>query len=168
MIKTSLFAGLAVAVVAVACVRENHGPKIGVGDAVPAFVCETLSGEEFDSRDFRNKPTVLVFFNIDCKDCREEMPELQRFRDICEGDVARLMLVGRSEGRDRILSYWKDNALTLPVCVGNGRAEYDLFAYTGIPRTFIYDKNGIVRLTYGPEDRPSAVEILSFVESLTQ
>jgi peroxiredoxin len=159
----------AAVLLATACVREeNDGPKIGVGDPVPAFKCETIDGDEFDSRDFRGKPTVLIFFNTDCRDCKDELPEIQHFREACEGDVARLMLVGRDETRERILSYWKEKALTLPACAGNGRVEYNLFAHSGIPRIFIYDKDGVVQLTYGPEDRPAANEILSFIETLTK
>jgi len=169
MCKKTLFALFAAAAIAGACTHEeNDGPKIGVGDEVPAFECETVDGDVFDSRDFRGRPTVLIFFNTGCGDCLEELPELQRFRESCEGDVARLMLVGRDETKDRVLSFWKEKAYTMPVCAGNGRAEYNLFAYTGIPRVFIYDKDGVVRLTFGPEDRPTANELLSFIESLVR
>lgn len=146
--------------------REPQGPKVFVGDAVPAFEAETLSGDIFDSRDFRGKPTVLVFFSTGCVDCREELPTLQAFHEACGDDVVRLMLVGRGETASGIRAYWKENALTLPACAGNGRNEYNLFAYSGIPRTFIYDKGGVIRLTYGPEDRPSVNALLSFVESI--
>lgn len=158
---------LAALLCAAACnPREPQGPKIGVGDPVPAFETETLSGDIFDSREFRGKPTVLVFFNTDCIDCREELPTLQAFHEACGDDIARLMLVGRDETSARVSAYWKDHALTLSVCAGNARQEYDLFAYSGIPRIFIYDKDGVIRLTYGPEDRPSVNALLSFVESI--
>ena len=165
--KKSIIAFIAAMTVVAACTtHEPQGPKVGVGDAVPAFEAETLSGDIFDSRDFRGKPTVLVFFSTECGDCREEFPALQAFHEACGDDIVRLMLVGRDETASGIQSYWKENALTLPACAGKGRNEYALFAYTGIPRIFIYDKDGVIRLTYGPEDRPSANAILSFVESI--
>lgn len=165
--KQSFIAILAALTVVVACnTREPQGPKVGVGDAVPAFEAETLSGEIFDSQEFRGKPTVLVFFSTGCVDCREELPALQAFHEACGDDVARLMLVGRDETASGIRAYWKENALTLPACAGNGRNEYNLFAYSGIPRIFIYDKDGVIRLTYGPEDRPGINALLSFVESI--
>lgn len=145
---------------------EPKWAKITVGDKVPAFECETISGDVFDSRDTKGKPTVLVFFNTFCDDCREELPDLQVFREACEEDVARLMLVGRDETKEAIEHYWKLNAFTMPACAGNGRREYELFADSGIPRMFVYDKDGIVRLTYGPDDRPNPFALLSFIESL--
>lgn len=142
------------------------GRVIEVGDVVPAFRCETLDGGEFDSRETGGIPTVLVFFNTYCTDCEEELPELQRFHEMNMDYSARLMLVGRDEEPGRISKYWGSHGLSLPVCAGNSRKEYSLFANSGIPRIYIYDKDGVVRRTYGPDDRPAAEAIYEFTESL--
>lgn len=136
--KTAMTAVFA-ALLFVSCVSDDtpddpaDGSLVKVGDAVPAFTVTLDDGTTFTSPDdLLGHTTVLVFFNTTCPDCQRELPLLQARHDAGE----RIVCISRAESAANIAAYWTAHALTLPYAAVPDRSIYNLFAQSGIPRTY--------------------------------
>ena len=136
--KTAMTAVFA-ALLFVSCVSDDtpddpaDGSLVKVGDAVPAFTVTLDDGTTFTSPDdLPGHTTVLVFFNTTCPDCQRKLPLLQARHDAGE----RIVCISRAESAANIAAYWTAHAPTLPYAAVPDRSIYNLFAQSGIPRTY--------------------------------
>lgn len=130
-----------------ACVFDKEEPEFSLktGEALPSFRVTLIDGEEFDTADLPQsgiKNLLIVFFNTDCPDCRNELPKIQDFynqimSDETLRDSTRLICIAREENAPQIREYWSAHGLTLPVAPQSDRKVYNLFATTGIPRLYL-------------------------------
>jgi peroxiredoxin len=85
---------------------------------------------------------VLVnFWATWCPPCRKEMPDMealyQRFKD--QG----LVILGISdEDASKVSAYIAAHKVEYPILLDAGRTVNTLFQIEGIPKSFIYDRNG--------------------------
>ena len=141
----ALFLVLAMAVTA--CVTDRDEPEwsLAPGDRVPEFSVTLDDGSVFDSR--RDCPSVIVFFNTACPDCRRELPRLQHYYDSI-AEVASpapvLVCIAREEDGESIARYWADNGLTMPYSAQDDRRIYSMFASSGIPRVYTVGSDGLI------------------------
>jgi len=117
------------------------------GDALPDFRVTTTGGWEVSPAALRGRPTVLVFFNTTCADCRRELPVVQEVYEETGGGAA-FVCIGREEEAATVEKFWADNGLTLPCAPQAGREVYALFARRTIPRLYVADARGIVRSVF--------------------
>lgn len=111
-----------------------------IGDAMPCFEVTTLEGELVSPATLVGEETVIVFFNTSCPDCQRELPEIQREADA--NPAVSYICIAREETAETIIPFWKENHLTMAVAPQPDRKVYSLFARTGIPRQFHFDKSG--------------------------
>lgn len=137
-----LFAALACMIVS-GCVKDNEDPgwTLGKGDRLPDFSVLMNDGSRVSSGSLRGTPSVIVFFNTECADCRRELPVIQKEYDqsLTAGNGVRYVCISREEGTESVMQYWEDNGLTMPFSAQMGREVYDLFASSGIPRIYRVD-----------------------------
>ena len=85
---------------------------------------------------------VLVnFWATWCPPCRKEMPDLntlyQRFKD--QGFV---ILAISDEEADKVKPFIAERSISYPILLDPGRKVNDLFQVEGIPKSFVYDREG--------------------------
>ena len=73
--------------------------------------------------------------------------------------------ISREEGPARVAAYWHDEGLALPYSAQTHRAVYNLFARGGVPRIYIADREGTVRLVYG-EQGATAEKLRADIDAL--
>lgn len=148
---------LIILVLLTSCVYDNSPESnngIVAGDTLPAFEVTLNNGLKLSDGDFSAAKGVIIFFNTDCKDCRRELPELQKAYEKTN-EESLWIAIARAESDESIAKFWKDNDITIPYSPQPDRKVYDLFSSSGIPRLYITD--GItVRLSYGPDNIPSS------------
>jgi peroxiredoxin len=105
------------------------------------FTLAELGGKTWTLKEQRGKVVVLNFWATWCPPCRKEMPDLealyQQFKE--QGLV---ILAISDEDADKVKPFIAEQKVTYPILLDPGRKVNDLFQIEGIPKTFVYDRNG--------------------------
>ena len=144
---------------------QSKVPPVVIDKAAQPFSAAWIQGEKyipnasqtgFKLEDLKGRPVVLNFWASWCVSCREEAQEFERFWQLHQKDVLVVGIAIQDE-KDAALKfaqyYGKTYALGLDV---DGKAAID-YGVSGVPETFLIDKNGIIR---HKEIGPISVSIL--------
>jgi peroxiredoxin len=105
------------------------------------FTLNELNGKPWTLKEQRGKVVVLNFWATWCPPCRKEMPDLealyQQFKD--QGLV---ILAISDEDAGKVKPFIAERKVTYPILLDPGRKVNELFQIEGIPKTFVYDRNG--------------------------
>ncbi len=134
---------------------DSGGRTVGhrVGDVAPVFTLPALDGKPIALSDYRGRLVILDFWASWCVPCRLSMPSLAAMAEELGEDV---VLVGvsldRSEVDARSYVDTRDytNLIALYGSLSAARAVADDYGVRGIPRTFVIDREGVVRFAGHP------------------
>jgi thiol-disulfide isomerase/thioredoxin len=134
-------------------------PAIGVevGMRAPDFEAETVDGGRLALSDARGSVVLLDFWGAWCAPCRRSLPHLQSLLDAFQDDGLQVILVSTDPRPSDAELYLTANGYDDLVCVwapggkrGNPIVELYEMAGKGIPRTFVLDRQGIIRYVGHP------------------
>jgi len=107
----------------------------------PEFMLTDLTGKTWKFSDLRGKVVLVNFWATWCPPCRKEMPDLdalyQRFA--AKGFV---VLGISDEERSKVEPFIRERKVSFPVLLDPGRKVNDQFIVEGIPKSFVYDRDG--------------------------
>jgi peroxiredoxin len=107
------------------------------------FTLTDLSGKNWTLRDLRGKVVLVNFWATWCPPCRKEMPDLETlYRRF--GPQGLVILGISDEEAAKVKPFISQQKVTYPVLLDPGRKVNELFQIEGIPKTFIYDREGKV------------------------
>ncbi len=145
---------------------------IAVGSKAPEFELPEMvaSGKDLPITwrlsDLKGKVVFINFWASWCKECRIEMPSMQRLYEKMQGRPFQMVTILYREAPEKATAYMKANGFTMPVLLdADNKASYS-YGVTGVPETYILDKEGIVKKRHiglGVWDSPEAV---GFIENL--
>jgi peroxiredoxin len=105
------------------------------------FTLTDLQGKMWSLRELKGKVVLVNFWATWCPPCRKEMPDLNalylRFKD--QGFV---ILAISDEAADKVKPFIAERNISYPVMLDPGRKVNDLFQVEGIPKSFVYDREG--------------------------
>ena len=105
------------------------------------FTLTDLQGKTWSLRELKGKVVLVNFWATWCPPCRKEMPDLntlyQRFKD--QGFV---VLAISDEDADKVKPFIAERNISYPVMLDPGRKVNELFQVEGIPKSFVYDREG--------------------------
>jgi peroxiredoxin len=105
------------------------------------FTLTDLQGKTWSLRELKGKVVLVNFWATWCPPCRKEMPDLntlyQRFKD--QGFV---ILAISDEEVGKVKPFIAERNISYPVMLDPGRKVNDLFQVEGIPKSFVYDREG--------------------------
>ena len=105
------------------------------------FTLTDLQGKTWSLRELKGKVVLVNFWATWCPPCRKEMPDLnalyQRFKD--QGFV---ILAISDEEADKVRPFIAERKISYPVMLDPGRKVNELFQVEGIPKSFVYDREG--------------------------
>jgi peroxiredoxin len=134
---------------------------IKAGAVMPAFTVKTLAGKTVDSNEFKGKVVLLNFWATWCPPCKKEMPFLQKdiFDQFKDKEFV-MLAVSRGEKEAVVKDFIDTYKYTFAIGLDPDSTVYKLFASMFIPRNFVIDKNGIVKLaSVGYEEKEFAAMI---------
>jgi peroxiredoxin len=100
-----------------------------------------LQGKSWTLKDLRGKVVVVNFWATWCPPCRKEMPDLdalyQQFKD-----QGLIILAISDEEVAKVQPFIEQRKISYPILLDPGRKVNDLFEVEGIPKSFVYDRDG--------------------------
>src|SRR5271165_882238 len=105
------------------------------------FTLTDLQGKTWTLSELRGKVVLVNFWATWCPPCRKEMPDLEalynRFKD--QGLV---ILAISDEEAGKVQPFITERKITYPVILDPGRKVNELFQVEGIPKSFVYNRDG--------------------------
>ncbi len=105
------------------------------------FQLNDLQGKAWHLKDLRGKVVLVNFWATWCPPCRKEMPDLdtlfKKFKD--QGFV---VLAISDEESAKVSPFIAERKISYPVLLDPGRKITESFSVEGIPKSFVYDRNG--------------------------
>jgi len=129
-------------------------PRLEKGVPAPNFTLPGLDGKMVSLADYKGKVVLLNIWATWCSPCVEEMPSMEKLYQKLKGENFEILAVSiDSLGLKVVAPFMKKYKLTFPALIdpeGTIRISYKT---TGIPESFIIDKDGIlVKKIIGPLD----------------
>ena len=107
----------------------------------PEFTLTDLSGKKWTFSELRGKVVLVNFWATWCPPCRKEMPDLDALYKRFEAKG--FVVLGISdEDLKKVEPFISERKVSFPVLLDPGRKVNDLFVVEGIPKSFVYDREG--------------------------
>ena len=140
-----------------------------VGTIAGDFETELLDGDKFQLSQHDDKIIVLDFWATWCGPCVEEMPSMEKLHQQLKGEDFEILAVSIDKnGAEAVLPFIKKHKLSFTALVDAKETLRHKYQTTGVPETFIIDRNGIiVEKVIGPRDWATP-DAIGFLQNLIQ
>jgi cytochrome c biogenesis protein CcmG/thiol:disulfide interchange protein DsbE len=174
-VKTIAF--LAFIIIAVAAVillqgkdalfKSPQKSRVAQGLPAPTFILPGLDGKAVDLQAYKGKVVFLNIWATWCPPCREEMPSMERLYQALKGEDFEILVVSiDAAGAEAVAPFMKKYRLSFPALLDPEGTMKNLYGVTGVPESFIINKEGIIeKIVIGPMDW-STPEVVRFFRDL--
>ena len=105
------------------------------------FTLTDLHGNPWHLRELKGKVVLVNFWATWCPPCRKEMPDLQALYDKYK-EQGFVVLSISDEEPAKVQPFITERKITYPVLLDPGRKVNEEFQVEGIPKSFVYDRQG--------------------------
>ena len=139
------------------------------GAPAPNFTLPDLNGKMVSLADYRDQVVLLNIWATWCRPCVEEMPSMEKLHQALTGEKFVILAVSIDEaGVKAVRPFMKKHKLSFPALIDSAGTINSLYQTSGVPESFIIDKDGrIVEEIIGPRDW-AAAGALKYFRSLIQ
>lgn len=103
------------------------------------FTLTDLAGKSWTLKSLRGHVVMVNFWATWCQPCRKEIPDLEALSKQFEG----LVILGISDEEDaKVRPFARQFGMSYPVLLDPGGKVNKLFRIEGIPKTFVFDREG--------------------------
>ncbi|GHO93246.1 hypothetical protein KSF_032940 [Reticulibacter mediterranei] len=148
---------------------QGDGLQVGnhTGDMAPNFTLAQLQGDQKISlSDYRGQTVLLNFWRTDCASCLVEMPDLQKVARDQQAAGKKFVVLGIEEANDLSApQLLQRKGVSYPILVDERLTVGDLYRVSGIPTSFVLDRQGIIRWqTAGPISFETLQDVLHQID----
>ena len=134
-----------------------------VGEPAPNFVAIDLKGKSWTLFDLKGKVVLINFWATWCPPCVQEMPSMQRLRGLLPEDQFVILTILNKDDPAMARVFSEKFGITVPILDDRENLIGPKYGLTGVPETFIVDKEGILqKKMIGPAEWDS-LEIVSYI-----
>jgi thiol-disulfide isomerase/thioredoxin len=152
------------------CSKKESAPvvtEVRENMPVPEITVNSLKNVPLKLSGLKGKVVLLNFWATWCPPCRGEIPSMMKLNSAMAGKPFEMVAVSIDEGGvPEIEAFFKASGYSLPTYTDPGGAAQKAYGITGVPETFIINRNGVlVKKIIGPLAWDSA-ETISYLEGL--
>ena len=120
-------------------------PAIAVGAVAPDFSFPDLEGKTISLSDYKGKLVLLNIWATWCRPCVDEMPSIEKLYNKFKQEDFKILAVSiDTQGKKAVDPFMKFHELTFTALLDPRGTIQRAYRATGIPESFIIDKNGII------------------------
>ena len=141
--------------------------QLKTGQAAPDFSFPGLDGKMVRLSDYRGKVVLVNIWATWCPPCVDEMPSMETLYQKFKGKSFEILAVSVDEaGVTAVAPFMKKHKLTFPALIDSKATIRTTYGITGVPESFIIDKNGIlIKKIIGPIDWAD-IEVIGFFRNI--
>jgi len=134
-----------------------------VGMMAPDFTLADRTGKTWTLSELRGQVVFVNFWATWCPPCKEEMPSMQRLYSTLPKDKFKMLAILSNDEPVRADSFAAQLGITMPILHDQEKKVGPKYGLTGLPETFIVDKQGVLREKFiGPAqwDSPQFIQLM--------
>ena len=121
------------------CSSEKH-KRIAIGDTIPPFTAEDISGKTIALDRYKGNPVILRFFLVDCKFCTADTPAFNAYFEKHQSNGLKIVYINNdAPNLEAVKEFAEKLAIRFPVIAdpeGRLAAQYNIKAQ---PLTLMLD-----------------------------
>lgn len=130
-------------------------------------VTSLADGSPLKLSDLKGKVVLLNFWATWCPPCREEIPSMMKLNGFMTGKPFQMVAVSIDEGgKPAIETFFKQSGFSLPTYLDASGTASKTYGITGVPESFIIDKNGVLAKKIIGGVVWDSPEVVSYLEGL--
>lgn len=148
-------------------VSEKIPQGLKVGDFVPDFIYQDVSGNRTALSDFRGKkPVLLIFWATWCGYCAQELPDLKTFTQEHQ-DKIQVIAVASGESKETVKDYIEKEEINFLMLLDEDRRIWNQYFIRGTPSHFLIGEDGkIISLRPGLALKENLETMLTMLKEL--
>jgi peroxiredoxin len=134
-----------------------------VGITAPDFTLLDRKGNTWTLSELKGQVVFVNFWATWCPPCKEEMPSMQNLYSMLPQDKFKMLAILQNDKPESADSFAENLGITLPILYDTSNSVGPKYGLTGLPETFIIDKDGRLREKFiGPAqwDSPKFVQLI--------
>ncbi len=135
------------------------GASIAPGSTPPGDEISLLSGSRTSFKSLEGKVVLVNFWASWCDSCVEEMPSLEKLQREFGKDLV-VLAVGVDDTPENLNSFALDHSLSMALGLDRDGQLKRMFRVTGLPESFILNKQGRFVMFNDPADNFPVVRII--------
>ena len=142
---------------------------VSIGQAAPDFTVDMLDGDKITLSALRGDVVLLTFWDPECPTCQKQMDVAEeRIVKRLQGKNVHYLPISRGYTREYISDYCLSRGYDFPIGLDPQKRIYGLYATKYVPRSFVIDKQGIIRHIYVEYELDALDAILTAAEQLAK
>jgi peroxiredoxin/uncharacterized membrane protein YphA (DoxX/SURF4 family) len=114
-------------------------PRPAVGEVAPEVELPNLEGENVRLSEFRDRETLVLFWNPGCGFCNRMLPELQEWIATRSNGAPELLVVSRGQADEN-----RNQGIDAPILLDQGFSAGRAFGATGTPAAVLVSADGMI------------------------
>ena len=124
----------------------DQQPKVAVvGQPAPDFTLVDRKGRTWSLAELKGQVVFVNFWASWCPPCRQEMPSMQALYTSMPADKFKMLAILYKDTPEAADALTTQLGFTFPVLVDPGDRTGQAYGLTGVPETYIVDKEGVLR-----------------------
>ena len=121
--------------------------KISTAKA-PEFTLSDTNGDSLSLSDYKGRVVIINFWATWCAPCREEIPGFIKLQEKYNGELAILGISVDQDGPRVVPPFMERYGINYPVLYADGEIIRNYGGISGVPTTFLLDRNLVVQRYY--------------------
>jgi cytochrome c biogenesis protein CcmG, thiol:disulfide interchange protein DsbE len=117
-----------------------------IGDTVPSMALSGVNGTPVRiPESLKGKVVILHFWQIGCSSCRLEMPAMDELYGQYRRKGLEVLAVNVGQKRETVKAFAAELGVSYPILIDMGGKSAAAYGVTDVPRTYVIDRNGVIR-----------------------